>query len=283
MPIGSGAVYSGPTAQTSNLIDPSVPAWINAAAYSHPVVRASASDPLVAVTWRYAAQAPWTNGTTSYRIPANAVPASGSDAHLHVVQPDGVTVHEAYQFARTGATTASAFKWAPFDLRGSGIGTTAGVNAGTRAYGGSALGGLVRRGELERGVIPHALALTLTNAQLKSGFVWPATSEDTGGSTYAGLVPMGSLVAIPPSVDIGSLGLSAGGQAIARALQDYGAYVVDRGGAFALYAEPAAEDLLASIRNDLPAIRRHLSVIANNGPSSVGGGGTPRAPLAPPI
>jgi hypothetical protein len=235
MPIGSGATYSGATAQIANLVNPAVPAWINAEEYSHPVERATASDPEVAVNWRYAVVAPWTNGTTISRIPSAATPAQGADAHLHVIQPDGVTVHETFQFSRTGPTTATAFKWATFDLRGSGIGTKSGVNDGTRAYGGSALGGLVRRAELERGVIPHALALTLTNAQLKSGHVWPATSQDTGGSAYAGLVPMGSLVALPPSVDITALGLSPAGQVVARALQDYGAYVVDRGGAFAFY------------------------------------------------
>jgi hypothetical protein len=258
----------------------SVPAWVNAESYSHPVVRAKESDPLVEVAWRYAAFAPWTNGTTSYRIPTSARPAAGVDRHLHVVAPDGVTLHETYQHEGTGPTRA-AFKYARFDLRGPGIGTTPGVNAGTRAYGGSALGGLIRRWELEEGQIRHVLALTLTNAQLKSGYVWPATSQDTGGPAYGGLVPMGSLVAIPSDVDLGSLGLSASGMVVARALQDYGAYVVDRGGAFALYAEPEAEDMLGGIRADLPAIREQLTLVLNNGPNSVGGGGTPRQPMAP--
>jgi hypothetical protein len=281
MPIGTGAQYSAPADPiTTNLIEPTVTAWVNAGQYSHPVARASATDPLVTVNWRYAAMSPWTWGSTTYRIPVSATPAAGVDAHLHVLDPDGWTLHETYQMSGTGSTR-EAFKYGRFDLGGSGIASTDGSNEGTRAYGGSAIGGLIRTWELEGGAIRHALALTLTNNQLRSGWVWPATSQDTGGSTYAGAVPMGSLVAIPPSVDLGSLGLSRDGLIVARALQDYGAYVVDRGGAFALYAEPGAESDLADVRGELAAIRTHLRVVENNAPATVGGGGTPRQPLAP--
>ena len=111
--------------------------------------------------------------------------------------------------------------------------------------------------------------------------MWPATQEDSGSNTYAGQIPMGSLVAIPPSVDLATLGLSSSGLMLARSLQDYGAYVTDRSAGFAFYAEPSAEALLASMRADLNKIRAQLRVVTNNSPSSVGGGGTPRVPLAP--
>lgn len=39
----------------------------------------------------------------------------------------------------------------------------------------------------------------------------------------------------------------------------------------------------AALFADLVAIFRALAVVANNGPTSVGGGGAPRQPLAPPI
>jgi hypothetical protein len=281
MPIGSGATFSGASsAQTQNLIAPSVPAWINAAEYSHPVYRASTADPLVRVDWRYGTVSPWVNGSSTFRIPAAAQAAPGVDAHLHVVDPDGVTLRETFELAGTG-DVRTAGKYAVFDLRGSGIGTTPGTNSGTRAYGGSSLGGLIRTWELDAGSIRHVLALALTNGQLRDGYVWPATSQDTWGAAYAGLVPMGALVAIPPTVDLTSLGLSPAGLTVARALQDYGAYVVDRSASFTLYAEPSAESRLAAARADMPRIRALLQVVTNNGPSSVGGGGTPRRPLAP--
>jgi hypothetical protein len=37
------------------------------------------------------------------------------------------------------------------------------------------------------------------------------------------------------------------------------------------------------MRADLNKIRAQLRVVTNNGPSSVGGGGTPVVPLAPPL
>ncbi|WP_395815449.1 hypothetical protein [Archangium minus] len=42
---------------------------------------------------------------------------------------------------------------------------------------------------------------------------------------------MGAYFAIPPSVDINSLGLSPQGKMVAQAPQDFGAYVTDATGA----------------------------------------------------
>ena len=44
-----------------------------------------------------------------------------------------------------------------------------------------------------------------------------------------------------PSIDAGSLGLSAAGEAIVRALQTHGAYVGDYSGSLSLYAEDSSE------------------------------------------
>ena len=79
------------------------------------------------------------------------------------------------------------------------------------------------------------------------GYVWPATEQDYDSPwTYGGALPMGSLVAIPRSVDITQLGLNPQTLAIARALQDYGGYIVDRAGdgTVALYAEPGVPEQL---------------------------------------
>ena len=55
-------------------------------------------------------------------------------------------------------------------------------------------------------------------------------------------IPCGGRIQLDPSVDLDSLGLSASGRTIARALQVYGAYVGDYSGAISLYADnsPAA-------------------------------------------
>lgn len=272
-----------------DLLDTRVPTWINAEQYSHPVYVAGPNDPLCRVAYARAPAYPTpsgsTNGVVSFRIPAGATPAVGSDAHLHVVDPDGRTLHETWIFSGPNASgDCTAAGYARTDLFGSGISPVDGLNVGLRAYGGSSIGGLIRTWEIQSGQIRHALAVALLDdVQLKQGWVWPATQEDTGNSDYGGNIPMGSLVAIPASVDLSTLGLSPSGLVLARAFQDFGAYIVDTSDGFSVYAEPSSAPLLAAMRADLPKIRAQLRVVTNNGPASVGGGGTPRVPVAPPL
>ena len=99
---------------------------------------------------------------------------------------------------------------------------------------------------------------------------------------------MGALLAIPPSVDIDALGLSTYGKVIARAAQDYGVYVVDRGGSgitfLAEYGDPDIQLGRAQRRAGMVAgleiIRNQLQRVTNNSTTNRGGGGTPRVPLA---
>jgi hypothetical protein len=146
---------------------------------------------------------------------------------------------EAWAVARQSSTALTCGRHEISDLHGSGGGPT----GGTRAYGGSALGGLIRSWEIQAGEIRHALAVSLANDQLYSasnntGWVWPATEQDANAAwTYTGSIPMGSYFAIPPSVDVEAQPLTAAGKAVARALQRYGAYVVDRSTGFAMFAE----------------------------------------------
>jgi hypothetical protein len=95
---------------------------------------------------------------------------------------------------------------------------------------------------------------------------------------------MGSLLAIPPSVDINSLGITDPRTLeVAKALQRFGCYIVDTGGVgdgIKFYAEQDYDV------DDLPGLylaTRELKLVANNGPNSVGGGGTPLYSLAPPF
>src|SRR6185503_11150797 len=118
-------------------------------------------------------------------------------------------------------------------------------------------------------------------------------SIDRDHSQYHGTIPMGQLFAIPSSTSIDSLGLkSAVGRMVATAAQKYGIYVVDKGGAFAVEAEPSAASLVQPARtgggtpwtSDLTRIVGALSCVSNNtGTPTWGGGGTPLAPPAPPF
>jgi hypothetical protein len=274
--VGQGARFEQPTdPATSSLLDPRAKPWVNTSSYSHPVVRASGDDPVATVTL------PNGRPPVQLRIPGWARPAQGGDGHLHVVEPGGRYVDETFKLK--GANPSwTAGHHARIDLHGPGVGTD-----GTRAYGGSAIAGLIRTWELEAGTIRHALALAVPTDQLRAGPVWPATREDRHGArSYRGGLPMGAFAAIPPDVDVEALGLSPEGLVVARALQRYGAYVVDAAaGSFVLYAEPGAPaEAISRLRADVGRLRGHLRVVANNGPKSVNGGGAPRsAPPAPPF
>jgi hypothetical protein len=296
VPVGSGARFAGEADAITRDVRVGG-AGINAGNWSHPVYEASASDPVWQVYDRSGGD-PSTLAWSSQRLvgtihaPSGISPAGNPgvgdvwfDRHLHVVQPDGDTVQELYAtYVDQGARRISVTHSARFSLSGSGLGTPS-----TRASGVAAIGGLIRTWELQAGQISHALAVAIDNDQMRPGPVWPAALEDGHAATeYHGAVPMGTLMAIPPSVDLNSLGLSPGGLVLARALQDHGAYLVDGSSGFVFYAEPGAEGMaqLAQMRADASRLQELLRPITNNAPTSVsgggvGGGGTPRATLAP--
>lgn len=138
-------------------------AYVNQGKYGHQVFVASEDDPVMTITDKYAYR------STSGRVPADAVAAGGSDRHVHVLQPDGHTLMEMIRFERVSDTEARVSRVHKVDLRGTGLGPANGV----RAYGGSAIGGLIRAWEVDRddprytGRIDHPLAWALSFDQLK--------------------------------------------------------------------------------------------------------------------
>ena len=216
VPIGSGARFA--SASDPSTLDVQALSGVNidAGAYSQPIYRASATDPLRTVTDSH--------GSTQYRIPDAATPAQGSDADLHVVDPTDHWVDECWKAQRLPTGDLSCGYHVRTDLTGSG------VVGGVRAAGVSAVGGLIRQWELDSGQIHHTIALALPFAAQAGGPIWPATAQDTNAASYRGHIPLGSLLAIPSSVDVTTLGLSPGGLVLARALQDFGAYDVDSTG-----------------------------------------------------
>ncbi|MFP4191436.1 MAG: hypothetical protein ACLFU6_05120 [Candidatus Hydrogenedentota bacterium] len=193
------------------------------------------------------------------------------------------------------------------DLRGDGNTETGGQGAS----GMSGMGGTVRLGELtgER-PLRHAIKLNVWGRHLfygsdRPGYKWPATradhyANDPGHKNrYVGDNPnlvMGTLLAVPPEVTAGDLELETeAGRILLKILQDYGAYITEDAGwdvwdivvergvmpefrehyGFALDSEEWEAEMLK--------IAPYLKMVVNNGPDSIGGGGTPRQPLAPPL
>ena len=94
--------------------------------------------------------------------------------------------------------------------------------------------GLVRPEEIAAGVIPHALHL-ISNVW-SSQCVYPAAHSD--GSTPNG-IPMGSRLWLPRSVSLA--GLTTYQAMEATALQEYGGYAGDSGGAFTVPFQSTAD------------------------------------------
>ena len=219
---------------------------------------------------------PWTvvhdeenNRIFRARIPVEAKPDPMGDGHMFVVEPGRGFVLEMYR-ARIGAGVITARRAFRVDLHGPGFFLRDGRFPGVRAMDASGFGGVLRAWEL-RGRIRHALTFLLPYGRLRHGPVWPSAREDFWGfRDYSGHVPIGALAAIPPSVRVDRLGLSAPGVVLARALQEYGAYCDDSVGTdgLVLTAEGAAEGMpeLAAMRRDFPVIRQQLRLVTNNAP-----------------
>ncbi|CAN5358199.1 hypothetical protein BH09ACT12_BH09ACT12_24700 [soil metagenome] len=235
-----------------------------------------------------------------------------------VVMPDYTLVDTQPLHVCTDGTVVSQYA-SPL-WRGSSIltgGTADAVGAGS--HGGSylsAFGGTIRLGEWTHGgEIRHALKIEIDGSRYLSltggGFRWPAIRADAAATTkYGGLLPslrMGSLLTLPPSYDVSALS-SEPARILARALQRYGAYIVDNAGrdvvAYATEWGPQGRVLdefeqewgfamtgLATRTTgaqrtflaEVDAITTSLAVVDDNTVASIGGAGERLAPWAPPL
>lgn len=133
-------------------------------------------------------------------------------------------------------------------------------------------------------------------------------TEHAPGGLYTGTDPNvapGALLAIPEDVAQNVVTTTVVGTKIKQALVDYGAYIVDDTGGGNSAAICMEADVNSEMRtnygytmtyphgvsatygqelyHDLVSLFQVLHAVVNNGPTSVGGGGTPRVPTKPPI
>lgn len=252
-------------------------------------------------------------------MPRNyVVPSSGRNGSASFLLADGRTVLQTQPLARCspGSAATSYVTFPGVDLYGPG---QTGSHGGS---GLSALGGSLRLGELRPGkhAPRHALKVLVDAASelhpcatRSACYRWPATKSDTYAAGYYGsedgsapsALTMGALLALHQDLDLSSIGLeTVAAKKLAWTLQNYGAYIVDDSyGAsfgFAIEDGPAGSFADQFYRDygttfearvvdgtpwtrDVQRLVDLLAVVSNNGPSSVGGGGTPlQRPLAPP-
>lgn len=160
-------------------------------------------------------------------------------------------MRQAGQYPETGGWFAGY--GAKVDLRASGVNApwmeapTPGVSGSPRPSGAPLLAGLIRVDEIKSGRIDHALAFAYP--AVRTGvFVAPASTalEATDGREPNPFgMPMGTRIQLNPDYDIDQTLLSPEAKIIARALQEYGAILVDEADGTVLFAESGPEQLAA--------------------------------------
>ena len=108
--------------------------------------------------------------------------------------------------------------------------------ASSDAAGFAVLPGLIRRDEILRGLIPHALRITVH--QTMKGYVAPATHGASNPNAPISTldVPMGAQFRLKKTLSIQASNFDKYTAPIITCLQDYGAYVADNGTNFGLSA-----------------------------------------------
>ncbi len=140
---------------------------------------------------------------------------------------------------------------AKVDLRGDGVNrpwmdsSAPLMSASPRASGTPLMAGLIRVDEVKSGRIDHALAFAYPKPRTDV-FVAPAsTALESGEGRAPNLngMPMGTRIQLNPDYDIEQTLMSPEAKIIARALQEYGAILVDEADGAVLFAEAGPDQL----------------------------------------
>ena len=209
-----------------------------------------------------------------------ACPSPDTDGLMANFQPDGWVLDTYATIVLANGDIVSGGVASFVDARGDGTGWW----NGRRASMIPSFAGLIRTGELAAGHIPHAMAMVISSRFLAPTVTWPAFAFDRNSHAYSGSLPMGSLLGIPPAVDIDTLGLTDTGKVVARAAQNFGIYLVDstNGDGATLLAELNDPELRwPGWHRDVATVIQSLQLVTNTSQAQPGGPGKRRAPLAP--
>ncbi len=187
-------------------------------------------------------------------LPEGIWPDPAADGHMILVDP---RLNLAWEFSRAvplphGNWQASNFdRW---DLQGPGYrnpfsGKTW-WRAGVRGSGVPYIGGLVRPEEIELGRLEHALAVgtPINRKKCSPDAIWdvelcsPVASRSDGVNIGPQFIPEGARIQLNPALNLDSFRLSRDAKLVARALQKYGAYVVENATGFPLSFQNLGSD-----------------------------------------
>jgi len=184
-------------------------------------------------------------------IPEGAVasPPAGGDNHLAIIDRAKGLEWGMWWARQDDMGAWSTGLGAVTDLTGTGVAPPWNAVARefdahrARASGFPLIAGLIRPEEIAAGRIDHALVFATTQVRTEY-FIPPAsTAQAQTGFTRDSLngLPMGARIQLDPALDVDALDLSAPAKIIARALQEYGAYLGDYAGANVIYLDNSPE------------------------------------------
>lgn len=227
--------------------------WVNRDAFSIPLYWADERTPRQTVRCEVGGSGfAGDNGidaSAEIPMPDGASPDAYSDGHLLVVDRTAQREWGLFRAQRAGDGWHCGLG-ADMDLRGDGVRPIAQSNPtwytshGARACGFPLVAGLIRPEEVRAGRIEHALVTAYPH--IRAGIYTPpaSTAQNTINEAIKSRgIPCGGRIQLDPALDLDSLELSEGARVIARALQEYGAYVGDYSDSLSLYADNSPEAL----------------------------------------
>lgn len=207
------------------------------------------------------------------RAPVQLVSPSGSDGTVLVVDAERALGYELWQLKvqhRGPRPAARASSISVVDLRGTGVHR----NVGVTGSGLPGLGGLLRRSDVQGASsvpIRHKLWLAVHPELLYAQAVWPASRFDVPQSGRSAVLRYGDVVALSQSYSLtdGECALSPALLPVARALQDFGGIVQDRGGdSIGIVSEVGALGDVLDVSQEaywsaLACLKKHLVKVAD--------------------
>jgi hypothetical protein len=241
-PIADASVHPESEALIEALATSSQWAWlgVNIHPWSVPLYMAGDATELADVHARLSNEGEQV--TLRWPVPRGAEGAPEADGHLAIVDLAGGRAYDFFQARPRGDGSWDCTLCASIDLRGDGVRPPQEgprpwwESHGARACGFPLVAGLVRPDELAAGRIDHALVIAYPGIRQRF-FVPPASTGHPANGRIAEDrgIPCGGRVQLDPDYDVSAL--SPHGQVIARALQEYGAYVGDYSDSINVYAD----------------------------------------------
>ncbi|MDF3129500.1 hypothetical protein P0Y35_09870 [Kiritimatiellaeota bacterium B1221] len=178
-------------------------------------------------------------------IPPEAVPDPCHDAHMVVIDQKENRAYDFWQCRQEQDGSWHSNSAIAYNLDGPGIFTPSDLDGiendesvhlygPCRASGVPILAGLMMQEEIRSGHIRHRLAFACPVPALQQRVYPPAAWTD---GWLPGGVPEGCVLQLDPSLDLSQFDLSPAARTVARALQEFGAVLVDYAGSVTLSGE----------------------------------------------